>query len=279
MESDEYSNPNTNIASNDLFLSRSYSTEDSNDDDSFSSFSLYSDYSSTSALSSFTPTVSILTSSRINTDTTAEQQRYHRSLRRERRMLRRQAILNEPVEETFRCICNNNNNNDNGADADILGSCTQINLYRIMNIALLLGTFHHAVLVVLHLTYVGTATWNHRISFFTGNDNSNSKNHIHTCLEYALDSCPPSHRSSYDKKYNMAYANMTLEEKEQIYPRWEWMRYCRLRFFMKMEFARINVPVSIQSFTIFQKIHLLIPPLTMQLQNLTRLLLNLLMTI
>ena len=200
MESDEYSNPNTNIASNDLFLSRSYSTEDSNDDDSFSSFSSYSDYSSTSPSSSFTPTVSIITSARINTDTTAEQQRYRRSLRRERRMLRQKARLNQPIEEKLCCIRNNNKNNDNGADADILGSCTQINIYRIMNKDLLLGIFHHAVLIVLHLTYVGTATWNHHISFFLGNDNSNSKNHIHTCLEYALDSCPPSHRSSYDKK-------------------------------------------------------------------------------
>ena len=87
-----------------------------------------------------------------------------------------------------------------------------------MNIALSLGTFHHAVLVVLNLTYVGTATWNHHISFFTGNDNSNSKNHIHKCLEYDLDARPSSQRSSYGEKYNKAYANLTLEEKEQRRP-------------------------------------------------------------
>lgn len=161
MESDEYSNPNDNNASNDIFLSRSYSTEDSNFDVSFSSYSSDSDDSFTSALCSFTPTVSAFTSAQSNTDTTAKQQQYCRRLRRERRMLRQQARLNEPIEETIRCIRKNSNNNNNGVDADSPGFCTQINLYQIMNVALLLGTFHHTVLVVLHFTHVGTVTWNH----------------------------------------------------------------------------------------------------------------------
>ena len=37
-------------------------------------------------------------------------------------------------------------------------------------------------------------------------------------MEYALDSHPPSQRSSYGEKYNKAYANLTLEEKEQKRP-------------------------------------------------------------
>ena len=52
------------------------------------------------------------------------------------------------------------------------------------------------------------------VYLFTGNDNSNSKNHIHTCLKYALDSRPQSHRSSYGEKYNKAYSNLTLEDKD-----------------------------------------------------------------
>jgi hypothetical protein len=109
--------------------------------------------------------MSVLTSSHSNTDTTDKQQQYCRCLRRDQRMLRQQARLNEPIEETLRHICNNSNNDNNCTNADIPGSCTQINLYWIMIVALLLETFHHAVLVVLHFTYVGTATWNHHIYF------------------------------------------------------------------------------------------------------------------
>ena len=135
---DEYSNPNDNNASNYLFVSRSYSTEDSNVDISFSSSSLDSDDSSTSISFSFTPTVSVLTSAYSNTYTTAEQQRYFRRLRREQHMLQQQARLNEPIEETLLHIRNNSNNNNKWADADRPSSRTQINLYRIMNVALLL---------------------------------------------------------------------------------------------------------------------------------------------
>ena len=70
-----------------------------------------------------------------------------RRLRREQCKLRRQARLNEPIEESLLHIRNNINNNVNGADADSPGSCTQIHLYRIMNVALLPGTLHHAELV------------------------------------------------------------------------------------------------------------------------------------
>lgn len=125
---------------------------------------------------------------------------------------------NEPIEETLRRM-----REDSRYDlADENTMCTQMKLYSIMRASFFLGFLHLVILAILHRTYVGAGVWEHnglklnRIASsptsLDGSDEIHSRRK--TCLEYALESRPPSQRSSFDEKYNRAYENFTQAERE-----------------------------------------------------------------
>ena len=146
--------------------------------------------------------------------------------RREERMRRRQTRMDEPIEETLRRIRNRQfgrtiEADDNGDDNS---SCTQNKLYAMMQLSMVLGILHLFVIYILHSTYVGAGVWKQGIFQvqkyeYNGNNDGSStfekKSLPITCLEYALQTRPPSERSRYGEATNKAYANFTQKQIEE----------------------------------------------------------------